>query len=278
MQDLTERLDAELTRAPDPTFDVPDLLVPGRRAVRRRRLAVGAAGLAAAVVVGGTAALTAGSGDPHAGRDQDVAGRPDASPSATTTDQAGEVVPLDIHLDGSVEPARGAKVLERSPFTASGGQVAEVFHLALDGQEYYAYGETADNSIGWTPVPAQGLSLDEWAEQQLTLGNASDTDDRSWVSFDDRSRLHPKAGVEIREQLAEPGFGDRFASPGEFTAAAEVRRSDATWFLAVRQTPDGTTEAIPYRKDERIATLEQFIGYARDKYATDEQGGSEGLR
>lgn len=278
MQDIIERLDRELSAAPATGVDIGLSVAAGRRALRRRRITTGAGVLAAFVVIGGAAALVVGGDDPRTG--QDVTQQPPTSPTATatTTDPADGVVPVDVHLDGSVEPAPGAQVLERAQFTASGGQVAEVFHLRLDGREYYAYGETADNSVGWAPLPVEGLSLDEWAEQQLTRGDASATGDRSWVSFDDRSRLHPKAGVEIGEQRADPGFGERFAAPGEFTAAAEVRRSDATWFLAVRQTPDGATEAIPYRKDDRITTLDAFISYARDQYATNDQGGSEGLR
>ena len=53
MQEIKERLDAELAAPPAPTFDVAATLGAGRRAVRRRRLAVGGAVLGLALVAGG---------------------------------------------------------------------------------------------------------------------------------------------------------------------------------------------------------------------------------
>lgn len=55
MQDITDRLGAELRTPPPPTFDVAATVGAGRRAVRRRRLATGGAALALALalVVGG---------------------------------------------------------------------------------------------------------------------------------------------------------------------------------------------------------------------------------
>ncbi len=53
MQEITDRLDAELRTPPPPTFDVAATVGAGRRAVRRRRLARGSAALALALVVGG---------------------------------------------------------------------------------------------------------------------------------------------------------------------------------------------------------------------------------
>lgn len=284
MQDLVERLDAELSRAPDPTFDIPGTLASGRRAVRRRRLAVGAAGLAVAVVVGGAAALLLDGGGTSSGRDGNVAGTPTGTPSATvTSDDAtaagdGQVVPLYIGLDGVVEVPEGADVIERARFTATTGAEAEIFHVGLGGSEYYAYATTSDSSVGWTRLPAQGLTLREWVEQQLTLGADDGSADRAWVRLDDRWRVRGLPGVQVLEQVSDPGLGDGFAAAGEPTAVAEVVRDGYTYFLAVRRLPDGTTEAIPYRRDDRITTLDAFLSYARDQYATNEQGGSEGLR
>ncbi|TQK69291.1 hypothetical protein [Nocardioides sp. SLBN-35] len=53
MQDITDRLGAELRTPPPPTFDVAATVGAGRRAVRRRRLARGSAALALALVIGG---------------------------------------------------------------------------------------------------------------------------------------------------------------------------------------------------------------------------------
>lgn len=283
MHDLVERLDAELTHAPDPTFDVPGTLASGRRAVRRRRLAVGAAGLAVAVVVGGTAALALDGGGTSRGRDGHIADGPTGSPSATVTSDAGtspgeDHVPLSIGMDGVVDAPEGADVIERAHFTASTGTEAEILHYSVDGSEYYVYAATADSTVGWTRLPAQGLSLREWAEQQLTLREDDGSADRAWVRLDERWRVRGLPGVQVVEQVSDPGLGESFAAAGDPTAVAEVVRDGVTYFLAIRRLPDGATEAIPYRKDTRITTLDAFLSYARDQYATNEQGGSEGLR
>lgn len=277
MQDLIERLDAELSHAPDPTFDVPATLASGRRAVRRRRLAVGAAGLAVAVVVGGTAALALDGGGPSSGRDGNVAGTPTPTASTAPADAWADDELLRVGGNGAIEVNPDADVIERANFTASDGITREVFHLELGDREYYAL--AGDSGYSSVPLPAQGLSLREWAEQILTLGDEDDAgSEQSWVSIDERSRVTPEPGVELVAWRPDPGLGDNFAAPGEPTAVAHVVRDGFTYFLAVRRAPGGATEAIPYRKDDRITTLDAFLSFARDQYATNEQGGSEGLR
>lgn len=283
MQDLIERLDAELTRAPDPTFDIPGTLVSGRRAVRRRRLAVGAAGLAAAVVVGGTAALAFDDGDTRSGRDGNVAGTPTptatASPAGSTEETPGgweEGVLLLVLDDGSITVNPDAEVIERGDFTATNGKRGEIFRIRLADREYYAVADRAGYSS--TPLPAQGLTLREWAEQMLTLDEDNGASDRSWVTIDAQSDVKAKPGVEVFVWRPDPGLGENFAAPGVPTAVAEVVRDGFTFFLAIRQAPDGATEAIPYRKDDAVSTLDEFLTYARGQYATNDQGGSEGLR
>ena len=283
MQDLVERLDAELAHAPDPAFEIAGTIANGRRAVRRRRLVVGASSLAVAVVVGGTAALALDSGGISRGRDGHTADGPTGSASATVTSDTGtsageDHVPLSIGMDGVVDAPEGADVIERGHFTASTGAEAEILHYSIDGSEYYAYAATADSSVGWTRLPAQGLSLREWAEQQLSAREDDGSADRAWVRLDERWRVRGLPGVQVVEQVSDPGLGENFAGPGEPTAVAEVVRDGLTYFLAIRKAPDGATEAIPYRKDTRITTLDAFLSYARDQYATNDQGGSEGLR
>lgn len=278
MQDLIERLDAELSHAPDPTFDVPGTLASGRRAVRRRRLAVGAAGIAAAVVVGGTAALAFDGGGASAGRDGNVAEAPTTTaPTTAPTDDAwldDELLRVGGNSRVTVNP--DADVIERADFTTADGAVREIFHLGLGGREYYAV--AGDAGYSSTPLPAQGLTLREWAEQELTLDRDGGENDRSWVTLDAASKVTAEPGVEVVAWRPDPGLGDNFAAPGEPTAVAEVVRDGFTYFLAVRRSPDGATEAIPYRKDATVATLDAFVSWARDQYATNDEGGSEGLR
>lgn len=276
MQDLIERLDAELTHAPEPTFDVPGTLTAGRRAVRRRRLVVGAAGLAAAVVVGGTAALALDGGGTSSGRDGNVAGTPTPTASTAPADAWADDELLRVGGNGAIEVNPDADVIERGESTTADGVPHEIFHLGLDGREFYAV--AGDSGYSSVPLPAQGLTLEEWARQQLTLDQDGGEPDQAWVSIDGQSRVSALPGVELVAWRPDPGLGDNFAAPGEPTAVAHVVRDGFTYFLAVRRAPGGATEAIPYRRDDRITTLDAFLSFARDQYATNEQGGSEGLR
>lgn len=277
MQDVLERLDAELRHSPEPTFDIATTLVAGRRAVRRRRLAAGAAGLAAAVALGGAAwALTPGD-DAADGRGGNVAGDPGTSAAASPAPQPEPWGPdelLRVEIDGRVSVNPEAEVLEQRDFTASNGVQADLYVLAYGADEFYAVVE--DTSISSRRLPAQGMSAEEWAEEQLTLRDGAP--DTPWVTIDDRSRLTPEPGVSIVEQRPDPDLGANFSAPGLPTAVAEVERDGVTYFLAVRSFSGRETETITYRRDDTVPTLDAFVAYAQAQYAESPGGGSEGLR
>lgn len=281
MQDIIERLDAELRTVPAAGFEIEQAVRTGRTAVRRRRAALGGAGLAAVLAVGGLA-WAVGPGGDRGTDDSRVAVSPTPTPSPLAPSptpvsepwEKGELVRVDAEGTVTVNPA--AEVLVRSQVTGPDGTVHQTFRLRLDGRDYYAMADDA----GYTssPFPAQGLSLREWARRSLTGGGSESSDDRSWVRIDGRSRVRPEPGVEVVSSRPDPGLGDRFAPAGQPTAVAEVVRDGVTWFLAVRRLPGGATEAIPYRKDATVPTLSAFLAYVRTQYATNESGGSEGLR
>jgi len=276
MQDLIDRLDAELRATPAATFDTADTIRAGRRAVRRRRLAAGGAALTAAVLIGGVASLSGG-GTEHA-RDGSVAGAPTPSASPTPEKWPADLLhePLRMTAQGwQVNPR--AKVIEHTGFTATDGTQSDIFRLRFEGSELYANGEEDGD---WTAVSqdaAQGLSLREWAEMQATDDDGVVPGDQDLVTIDDDSRLTALPGVRIVGQRPDPGLGERFAAPGTPTAVAEVVRDGVTWFVVARAVPGGT-EAIPYRKDRTIRTLDAFLAHARKQYAPNDEGGSEGLR
>jgi hypothetical protein len=237
--------------------------------------------LAVALVSGGTAWAVTPGGESRADRGP-VAVEPTERPAPTPTPaDASAWGPEDVlraNDDGSFALHPEAEVIERGRFGGSG----EIFHVALGQHEYYALTMT-DGSSSTQRLPAQGLGLREWANAQLALqdpddpGSGAETD-RAWVAFDAGSHLVAREGVRIGAHRPDPGFGPRFAAPGEPTAVAEVVRDGVTYFLAVRTADGRTAEAIPYRKDDRVTTLDAFLRYARQQYATNEQGGSEGLR
>lgn len=278
MQDILDRLDAELATAPAPTFDLSATIASGRRAVRRRRLAVSGAGVAAALVVAGTAWLVVpGAGD-IGGRDGEVAGDPTSSPAApmtTVPPDVDDLSPRDVVLtadDGTLTLNPAAEVIERARFGAGG----EMIHLALGEEEYYVLTQ-ADGSFSTQQLPAQGLTLREWASQNDGGGGIVD---ENWVEFDEGSHVVVAKldGLTVVRQLPDPGLGANFAGPGDPTALVEARLDGATYFLAVRSLDGGRAEGISYRRDEEITTLEEFRTFAVAQYEGDGSGGSEGLR
>lgn len=283
MQDIIERLDAELRAAPAAGFEIDRTVRAGRSAVRRRRVAAGSATLAVALAVGGLAWTLAPGGDAGAERPP-VATDPTPTTNASTAPPTpaapawAEDELLRVDAEGAVELNPDADVVERADLTAADGTVHEIFQLGLGGQEYYALVDGTGFST--QPLPAQGLTLREWARQLLDLGReeSGSSADLAWVTIDARSRVRPQRGVELVTSRPDPGLGDSFAAAGEPTAVAEVVRDGVTYFLAVRRTADGDTEAIPYRKDATVPTLAAFLSYAREQYATNDAGGSEGLR
>ncbi|MBM7516728.1 hypothetical protein [Nocardioides nitrophenolicus] len=117
MQDLTDRLDAELRTPPPATFDVAATVGAGRRAVRRRRLAAGGAALALALVVGGAGvAVTSRFGDGRVTQQDRVQVAAGVSPEGLApTDGLVEDLPAgyDPQHDGVVLVRDGWEVVER---------------------------------------------------------------------------------------------------------------------------------------------------------------------
>lgn len=275
MQDLIDQLTSELAGAPPPRFDIADTVASGRKVVRRRRIAAGGAVLAAALVVGGTASLLATDSDGGPDSSQ-VAVQPDPTPSETESVEVPveESEPVVTGTDGEPVVNPAAEIIEQDSFTASNGEDADIFHVRLRGAEFYVYLRPQQAST--FPLPAQGLTLREWAEQALAGPEIADD---AWVRFDSGSHL-----VEVLESLTivrqqpDPGLGDSFAGPGEPTALAEVELDGTTFFLAVRPGVGTSAEAISYRRDEQITTLQQFRTHTRQVYGDNESGGNEGLR
>ncbi|GAA3529828.1 hypothetical protein [Nocardioides daeguensis] len=141
MQDITDRLDAELRTPPPPTFDVRATVGAGRCAVRRQRLVRGGAALALALVLGGAGvAVTSQVGDsrgPAREQVQVAAGVSSAGLAPTDNLVDGFPAGYDPQHDDVVLVRDGWEVVERidQPVTglyASGQQVAIRDSVALD--------------------------------------------------------------------------------------------------------------------------------------------------
>ncbi|MCX6399032.1 MAG: hypothetical protein NTX33_03755 [Propionibacteriales bacterium] len=271
MQDVIDQLAKELARAPQPGFDIASTVASGRTAVRRRRIAAGGAILATALVLGGTAWLVAPGDD---GRSSNVAGQPTPTPTAApaSEENAG---PLVEQAGGRTVINPDAEVLEQSDFTSSStGETVTTYRVRINAGEYYVWIGT-DGASSFSR-PAQGMTLREWVAQSL---DGPDISDDGWVQFDELSHLVTVLdGLRIVRQVPNPGLGENFAALSDPTALAEVELDGTTYFLAVRSVGGGPTEAIPYRSDKTVGTLAQFRTFTLNQYATNESGGSEGLR
>jgi len=167
MQDLIDQLDAELRSGPAAAFDVAVTVRAGRRAVRRRRLAAGASGLAAAVLIGGFAAISGGSTE-HAS-DVPVAGDPSASVSPEPwPDEDLHYEPLRSTDQGwQVNPR--ATILEQIEFTATDRHVYTAFRLRFEGDQLYAVGRDDGTWVADEIRARNRPPLRAWAEKQFKM-------------------------------------------------------------------------------------------------------------
>jgi hypothetical protein len=277
MPDIADQLDAAIGAAP---YDAPALeptLALGRRALRRRRLAYGVGTAATALVIGGTAwAVSPGDGA-------------DARDDTPIAEQLSVAEPwvvdefVRVADDGTITVNPDADVLERKEIK---DQAAVAFHLRVPwrgGEDWYLVVQPKTGLEAGADPTTGTQGLVEWASEQLDRGPVFPPD-YMWVRFDEGSHLVPLyEGLRIVDQIADPGLGENFAAAGDPTAVAEVVHDGVTYFLAVRPLVgrtevEGQSEAIPYRKDGRITTLEEYLDYARHQYATNDEGGSEGIR
>lgn len=280
MLGIADQLDAAIGAAPPDAPALEPTLALGRSALRRRRITYAAGVVAATLVIGGTAWALAPDGGANARDDGQVVEQP-ADEDPWAVDEFVRFADDDV----TVNP--DAEVLERTVLKDQPHHTVAL-HLRVPwhgGQEYFlvAQPQTGLESARIVSAGTQGLTLVEWARTQLDGGSVFPEDDL-WVAFDDGSHLEALyVGVRIVDQLPDPGLGENFAAPGDPTAVAEVVYEGTTYFLAVRPLQgrreiDGQAEAIPYRADQRIQTLAEFLDYARQQYVTNDQGGSEGVR
>lgn len=275
MPDIADTIDAAIPAAPPEAPALDDTLVLGRRALRRRRMAYGVGAAATALVIGGTAWAVASADRSPGVRDDAPVADQQSEEERDAQDTWGAEELVRSTEDGTFEVNPRAEVQQTSDISV-GEKEAHVWVLKLGGTTYYVLGQR-NGSIASAPAGTQGLDVGEWATQLLDPDSVLPADDQ-WVRFDNGSHVIGLDGVEVVEQVADPGLGDNFAAPGDPTAVAEVVRNATTYFLAVRSLDGGLAEVVPYRKDGRITTLEEFLDYAQQQYATNDEGGSEGMR
>lgn len=267
--DLRQALDRCFGDGP-PLTPVADQVALGRRRLRRRRVTAALlAGAATLVVVGGAWGATRPGAD-----DAERGVRVAQGPESAEVDPWTEDQLVRFGDGGRIEVNPAAEILTSSEVETR-GRVGKAYRVR-DAEDaiHYVLAVPATQEITSAPEGSQGLKLGEWAMAQLDPDYLPPT--TSWVAFDDDGELVARPGVTLVRQLLDPPF-ETFAGAQDLTAAAEVRRGGRTYFLAVRSVDGGPTEAIAYRQESRVRTFEEFVDFARQQYAVNDQGGSEGL-
>ena len=277
MQDLVDRLAADIDHAsdhapaPGPALDA--IVAGGRRALLRRRLALGAGTAAAALVIGGTLWAVApggGTATDHTG----VATQPSGSAAGETTVppflEGGALA--GYGPDGSLVIRDGWTVTERIPNPAGLEPPSHSVALELsDGHDrYWYYLQGDENGYGATSDPAQKgfASLAEWvasqaeANQPDPIADVLDLRGGRLVSSDDE--------VVVVDQRTGVDLGSDFG-PAADTTVAELSVDGVRWFVTALDHVSGGWElGPPIDTPKAGTTLGSYVDYLRAQYASGE--------
>jgi hypothetical protein len=241
--DWQREIDTSIGEVPDRPVD--DYLVAGRRAVRRRRLAVGVAGLAAAVVVAGTGwAVAPGIGLRDA--DAPVATNPDRlpAPMAHHPGDVREAGPDEESVFG--DGTLAVSVLGDGELVHQPGWQVDALEVLVDRERRRTWAVSATPTGGgspqwvmvtWRPGSrAQSYtapddrspSFAEWAEQQWV-------EQQEGAPFVIRlvgDEVRVPDGTEVLERVDAPPEAAAHG-PVEDYVAVRLRRADGTVLFAL---------------------------------------------
>jgi hypothetical protein len=286
---ISQELDRSIGEGP-PLPPPQELLPPGRRALARRRLAIGAVGVAAAVLVAGAAATGTGlvggaqspaPAGPPSGEVTDGGAAPTAESSAAppTRSEIQRVLsgaPVKYDDRGRVVITPTAHVLQRidNPFGLDEPRRSVAVAAEIDGAEYwFAYYYDADGSSGGISGYSGDykVGFETWAARQ---SGVADNTEAEWpgipgldlVRFAEGDRLEPVGGVTLVRQVAQPDLGPAWAGPDDRSAVAEVLHEGERYYVLARAL-DGKPQFIAVPEADGGPTLEEFLALARDRYA-----------
>ncbi|GAA1926978.1 hypothetical protein GCM10009737_31040 [Nocardioides lentus] len=286
--------ESELDSAIERPRDRPgsDYLAPGRRALRARRLAVGAGAAVVVAALGGGLAVAGATGlpgtdrgagpdvarDPGTDRSTDRAGATEREPDCADVRLLGE--PAVLGPSGRLCLAPGVEVLRRvaNPMEYPGDVGRSVgLEVEVDGTREFVLALTDQDGTSVTSRPATG-SLELWLPAvvavQRTLDEADGTPvagtpppPDSWVEIDADGDLVAAADA-VRLVAQRPAdLGAAFAAPGETSLVAELRVDGERMYVAVRRS-DGETQVVP--GGGGFADLDAFVEDARERYSSGE--------
>lgn len=286
MDMLQEKLDRSFGDGPPlPPIDI--YVVAGRRALRRRRVASGAVGLAAAaVLVTGWYAVSPGS---PVGADR-LAGdpTPSATPSTTeptedpSTDPAETPWPrgeLIRYVDGELEVRPGVIVHEhiRNPYDLEPPSLSDALDVTWKGQRQWLMIEKRPKPLGISSSssePSNGwASFADYVADQVDANGGSGWPET--FQLDNQGQVVPTAGIRVFDRTDDPQLGPGFAPPGATTGAAvvSIAGEEGNYFVVWRVI-DGTLDVLTTPPTFIVgATFEELVSDARARYTS-----GEGLR
>ena len=260
---------------------VEDRIDAGRRALRRRRAAVGLAAFGMVAVVGvgyavsGTGLLGRATGD--------VAIDPTPSPSPTREGEPAapaweDQTPIR-YLDGRLQIRPGVVVHEHieNPYDYSPPRLSDALDLTFEGQRTWIIAEQTRNGFGYySSVPSNGwASFSDWVTDQVNGATGGDDGWPDTLRLTDEGTVIASEGSTILQRTDDPRLGESFAPPSAPTGAAVVRAGeDDLDYFVVWRVIDGELDVITTPpRDVTGATFQEMLTFARAKYAS-----GEGLR
>ena len=271
MTDVTDLLGAQLDAAPAPAapLDIDALLRDGRRARTRRRAAVGAGVVAAALVIGG-AGWTLGAGGSDVATDRPpVAGQ--STPTADPVPEGGLLAAYSP--DGALVIRDGWHVTQRIPNPMGYRPPAASVALELtDGTDRYWYlvRRDADGSGSTSDEAQKGFAtFQEWVDDQVGANRPDPIGEALDLGADGRLTSSNEA-IRIVDQRVGDDIGRAEWAPAD-TTVAQLSFDGQTWFVAARNHVRGGWElAPPVDTPKAGTTLDSYVDYLRAQYASGE--------
>jgi hypothetical protein len=288
MGTLQDELDRSFGDGPPP-LPVDVHVAGGRRSLRRRRVAVGGAGAAVAVVLATTAyAVLPGS---PTGADRLVA---DSAPSATPSARAAPVPaspdaePTDApwprgelvrYVEGELQVRPGVAVHEhiRNPYGFEPPALSDALDVTWRGHRQWLMIEKQPMPVGISSsssTPSNGwASFADYVADQVSPGGGSGWPET--FQLDEQGGVVATPGTRVHDRTDDPRLGPGFAPPGTTTGAAVVSVDDGEdSYFVVWRVVDGTLDVITTPPDDTVgATFDELLAGARAAYAS-----GEGLR
>ncbi|QWZ09983.1 hypothetical protein KRR39_09760 [Nocardioides panacis] len=281
MGTLQEELDRSFGDGP-PLPPVRRHVAGGRRALVRRRVAVGGAGLAAAVVLVTSAYAVLPSSPTGSDR---VAGKPvlaatpsvspatndPSRPPAETPWPRGELV---RYVDGTLEVRPKVIVHEhiRNPYGFEPPALSDALDVTWRGRRQWLILEKHPMPQGITvssSTPSNGwASFAAYVADQVAADGGSGWPDT--FRLDDRGEVVPTTGTRVLNRTDDPRLGPDFAPRGATTGAAVISvAGEKGSYFVVWRVIDGTLDVITTPPDDIVgATFAELLSGARARYAS----------